>query len=80
MIVKSDAVQFLDGAEVIRQAFVLCLCALCVCRPSAGLLKTQLFNEHIDQCFSHLHFPPQREKERKKERGRGEEKDREKRR
>lgn len=39
-----------------------------VCRPSAGLQKTQLFNEHIDQHFSHLHFP-HRERERDGEEG-----------
>lgn len=73
MIVKSDAVQFLDGAVVIWHAFsflfffsFFCFDALCVCRPSAGFPKTQLFNEHIDQCFSHLHFP-HREKERERE-------------
>jgi len=42
--------------------------------PSAGLPKTQLFNEHIDLCFSHLHFP-HRERARDRDRKRGEEKD-----
>lgn len=42
-----------------------------MCRPFAGLPKTQLFNEHIDQCFSHLHFPHRERKEEKRIKGEG---------
>ncbi len=66
-----------DGVVVIQQAFPVkyLLCSLCAvfCSPSAGLAKTQLFNEHIDQCFSHLHFP---HREAERERQKGEERER----
>lgn len=82
VIVKSGAVQNWTVLWWYTMAFSAqhlprrALCAA-LCRPSAGLPKTQLFNEHIDQCFSHLHFP-HRESLRERDREGGEEKDREK--
>lgn len=68
-----DVVWVMQWAFSVQHSPLCFLCAV-LCIVCAGLTKVQLFNEHIDQHFLHLHFPHterEREREREEEERRG---------